>query len=165
MCITNCATNSNSLKRCFTPLIPLCDSHTEIKLNLGLCDPCGVRPTTLKIAPQVCSQEEFEYTCDDEPIQTGCCPTSQLIARREQKKLTPIAKPFVIYPLHEINNEGLAVFVLDDSLKQLGYGRLNAVILVDGQETNIKFDIDYRNVISLHNIELSVEQANLGLCT
>jgi hypothetical protein len=65
----------------------------------------------------------------------------------------------VIYPLHDIDCDGMYVFVLDDTIKELGLGRLEAVVLVEDDgtypaerhctseknyaETAIRFDVDY----------------------
>lgn len=166
----------NRLGRCHTPLIEICDSTSQIKLDLGACDPCATKPTALLIRRAGCV--EYETICEEVPAEV-CCgvidnrqgvrtgnasehirPHSRII-----KRSVPKPKPSVLYPLHEIDPQGMSVFVLDGKLKELGYGRYNAVVMADNCETELVFDVDYIcGRIGIKGIETERLQPNLGEC-
>lgn len=98
---------------------------------------------------------ERELVCEPvKPAECGCCPSLPPRPRWVDKP-----QPSVIYPLHDIDCDGMYVFVLDDMMKELGLGRLEAVVLVEDDgtypaerhhtseknyaETDIRFDVDY----------------------
>lgn len=163
-------------QRAFTPLIEICDSTSQIKLDLGACDPCTAKPTALLLRRAGC--EEYETICEEVEAEV-CCgvidsrwgvragdtsghirPHSRII-----KRSVPKPKPSVLYPLHEIDPQGMSVFVLDGKLKELGYGRYNAVVMVDNCETELTFDVDYIcGRIGIGAIETERLQPNLEEC-
>lgn len=153
----NC--KSRAVSRCHTPLIELCDDTSQIKLDLGACHPCAGKATALLLRKGGCT--EYETVCEEIEDDTCCGSTS----RRVVKRAVPKPRPTVIYPLHEVNPMGASVFVLDGKLKTLGYGRYEAVVLVDGCATDMIFDVEY--ICSLNKIvSITTErlQPNLGEC-
>lgn len=147
-----CKTTTNSAPRCFTPLVAICDTTGYLSLDLGLCDPCNAPPAALALMQGGC--KEYEVVCEDpDPIPAcGSCPPRP----NPYGNLRVVEKPklTVVYPLHEVNAKGEAVFVLDDELKKLGYGRLSGVLLY-GDPTNwtlgVRFDVDYLSTVSTIN--------------
>ena len=135
----NC--ENNRLMRCHTPLIEICDSTSQIKLDLGSCDPCAVSAVSLVLERAGCV--EYETICEEVPAEVCCGVIDNRPHSRIIKRTVPKPKPSVIYPLHEIDPQGISVFVLDGKLKQLGYGRYKATVYVDGCATALVFDVDY----------------------
>lgn len=133
-----CRYNEFPQPHCRTPLIEICDSTTRIELDLGSCGICATTPTALLLRKGGCV--EWETICvPTEPPSCGCCPgvpDHQIISR-------PVPKPAVLYPLHEIDPNGMSVFVLDGKLKEFGYGRYHGVIMLGEQETDLRLDVDY----------------------
>lgn len=151
MCTLNCCVNENSHSRCRVPLIEICDSANRIKLDLGACGVCSVAPVALLIERTGCP--EYEVICET-PDPAPCCGVlTDYPNDYYSRRVVEIPKRSVTYPLHEIDANGLSVFVLDDKLKLLGYGRLHATILLDDivdtflkpryKRTDLVFDIDY----------------------
>lgn len=140
-----CGCVQRTRSRCVTPLIQLCDTTSQIRLDLGSCSPCSPEATALIIRKGGC--KEYETVCvEPEPRPAtscgcGCCPTIPLPFGN--KRTVEIPKPTLVYPLHEVDSEGMSVFALDGKLKQLGYGRYHAAVMVNGVETQLRFDIDY----------------------
>lgn len=168
---------SPPMQRCHIPLIEICDSTGQIKLDLSSCGVCAETPAALLLRKGGCA--EWMTIC--EPPRTECCG---VVDNRPvywgSKRAVEKPKPSVIYPLHEIDPEGMSVFVLDDKLKELGYGRYHAVVLLaddgtlpavrpvqemDYKATDIVFDIDYVEYrLSLAGIITKNLQPNLGEC-
>lgn len=173
-----CNNNRNHIRRCHVPLIEICDSTSQIKLDLGSCGGCSTTPAALLLRKGGCT--EWETVCEP-PRSNPCCgvvdarPTYWGSKRAVEKP-----KPSIIYPLHEIDQQGMSVFVLDGKLRELGYGRYHAVVLLadDGtlpadrpvQETDyiateIVFDIDYvEHKLGLGAIATESLQPNFGEC-
>lgn len=173
----NCNNGTNSMGRCHTPLIEICDTTSQIKLDLGSCGICSTKPAALWLRKGGCV--EYETVCELPKLE--CCgvidnrPVSYLT-----KQSRPIPKPSVLYPLHEIDPQGMSVFVLDGKMKDLGYGRWHAVVLLlddatapknrpleimDYYETDLIFDVDYVPYkLGLGAISTSHLQPNLGEC-
>lgn len=123
---------------CFIPLIEICDTTTRIELDLTSCDICADVPTSLLLRKGGCV--EWETICVPvEPVSCGCCPGVPDTVQISREK----PKPAVLYPLHEIDVDGYSVFVLDDKLKEAGYGRYHGVILIGEEETDLRIDVDY----------------------
>lgn len=174
----SCKKSASPMTRCNTPLIQICDTTTQIKLDLGSCGVCATKPAALLLRKGGCT--EWETVCEP-PRDNPCCG---VIDNRPvywgSKRAVEKPKPSIIYPLHEIDPTGLSVFVLDGKLKELGYGRWHAIVLLaddgtlpsyrpaeemDYMATDITFDIDYvHNVLGLQSISVSTMQANLGDC-
>lgn len=169
--------NSSSMTRCHVPLIEICDNTSQIKLDLGACGVCATTPAALLLRKGGCV--EWETVCA--PPRMECCGVVD--ARPVyfgSKRAVEKPKPTIIYPLHEIDPTGLSVFVLDGKLKELGYGRYHAVVLIadDGmlpanrpvQETDyavtdLVFDVDYvSSKARIHAITTETFQTNLGDC-
>lgn len=168
MRISHLCNNSSSISRCHVPLIEICDSTSQIKLDLGSCRPCTATQTALLLVKGGCT--EWEVVCDQQPTMP-CCGVVDARPKLFNKRLVEKPKPSVIYPIHEIDSHGMSVFVLDGKLKELGYGRYKAKILVqdyqDGEyrDTGLEFDVDYiENNISIINITTETFQPNLGEC-
>lgn len=160
MSISRC---HNRLGRCHTPLIEICDSTSQIKLDLGSCDPCAVKPTALRLQKGGCV--EYETVCTEVPAEVCCGVIDNRPRSRFIKQSVPKPKPSVVYPLHEIDTDGMSVFVLDGKLKTLGYGRYRATILVDECETELVFDVDYVCTrVGIGGITTETFQPNLGDC-
>lgn len=158
---TNCY--NKRLSRCHTPLIEICDRVSQIKLDLGSCDLCAAQATALLLRKAGCV--EYETVCEEVPSEVCCGVVDNRPHSRIIKRTVAKPKPSVSYPLHEIDSQGLSVFVLDDKLKTLGYGRYQAVLMLDGCETDIVFDVDYVcGYANLGAITLSHLQPNLGAC-
>lgn len=153
MHFSNSCSRTRTMRRCHTPLIEICDNTSQIKLDLGSCGACAARPAALLLQKGGCT--EYEVVCEQQTLE--CCG---VIDNRpityQTKQSRPIPKPSVLYPLHEIDTQGMSVFVLDGKMRILGYGRLHAVVLLlndtskkqslsiaDYTETNLVFDIDY----------------------
>lgn len=173
-----CNSNRNHIRRCHVPLIEICDSTSQIKLDLGSCGGCSTTPTALLLRKGGCT--EWETVCEP-PRSSPCCgvvdarPTYWGSKRAVEKP-----KPSIIYPLHEIDPQGMSVFVLDGKLRELGYGRYHAVVLLaddstlpaahpaqetDYRATDIVFDIDYVEYkLGLGAIATESLQPNLGEC-
>lgn len=163
--------------RCHVPLITICDTTTEIKLDLGSCGICATTPAALLLRKGGCA--EYETVCT--PPKNPCCG---VIDNRPvywgSKRSVEKPKPSIIYPLHEIDPQGMSVFVLDTKLKELGYGRWHATVLLldeaqipaqrplqekDYFATGITFDIDYVSyILGFNSINISVTQPNMGGC-
>lgn len=150
----NCNPFTDGRPRCRVPLIEICPATSQIRLDLSLCDPCS--PSTLALLIRKGGCAERVLVCEQpELVPCGCCP--QLPPR---PRWVEVPRPFVIYPLHEVDCNGLAVFVLDEAMETLGAGRLEAVVLLavddtspaaryeaDGVwygETDVRLDVDYR---------------------
>lgn len=168
---------TSTMSRCHTPLIEICDTTSQIKLDLGSCGICSTAPAALWLRKGGCVQ--YETVC--EPPKPECCgvidnrPVNYL---RKQTRPTPM--PSVLYPLHEIDPQGMSVFVLDGKMKELGYGRWHATVLLldeakapknrplelmDYYETDLVFDVDYIPYkLSLGAISTSSFQPNLKEC-
>lgn len=147
-----CKTNTRG-SRCFTPLIEICPSTSQILLDLDSCGGCPAIPALL-LRRGGCVEQELVCEPPPEPQVCGCCPTLTKRPRWVTK-----TQPSVIYPLHDIDCNGMYVFVLDDKLMELGFGRLEATILVEDDGTYpaeryhtseknyavtpIRFDVDY----------------------
>ena len=130
MRFTTCRTNTRPMSRCHTPLVEICDTTTQIRLDLGSCGICSTTPTALLLRKGGCP--EYETVCiEPEPVQTQCCPTIP----RSNKRQVEVAKPSIIYPLHEIAPNGESVYVLDGKMKAMGYGRWHGVILLEDENT------------------------------
>lgn len=158
-----CSNRQKRFGRCHTPLIEICDTTSQIKLDLGKCDPCSVKPTALLIKQGGCV--EYETICEEVDTQVCCGVIDNRPYSRIIKKSVPKPKPSVLYPLHEVDPQGMSVFVLDGKLKQLGYGRYNAVVMIDGYETELRFDVDYVcGRVGISAIETERLQPNLGEC-
>lgn len=158
----SCNRHNNVMGRCHTPLISICDSTSQIKLDLGACGLCSPTPTSLVLQKGGCT--EWETVCEP-PRKDPCCG---VVDNRPiywgSKRAVEKPKPTIIYPLHEIDPQGMSVFVLDGKLKQLGYGRWHATVFVDNQPTDIVFDIDYQAYIpSLQGIETAT-LSPMGVC-
>ena len=173
-----CNNNRNHIRRCHVPLIEICDSTSQIKLDLGSCGGCSTTPAALLLRKGGCT--EWETVCEP-PRSSPCCgvvdarPTYWGSKRAVEKP-----KPSIIYPLHEIDPQGMSVFVLDGKLRELGYGRYHAVVLLadngtlpadrpvqetDYRATEIVFDIDYVEYkLGLGAIATESLQPNLGEC-
>ncbi len=158
-----CGNPHGRLGRCLSPLIEICDSTSQIKLDLGACDPCATKPTALLLKRAGCV--EYETICEEVPAEVCCGVIDNRPHSRIIKRSVPKPKPSVLYPLHEIDPQGMSVFVLDGKLKELGYGRYNAVVMVDNCETELVFDVDYIcGRIGIGAIETERLQPNLGEC-
>lgn len=173
-----CDSNRNRISRCHVPLIEICDSTSQIKLDLGSCGGCATTPAALLLRKGGCT--EWETVCEP-PRSNPCCgvvdarPTYWGSKRAVEKP-----KPSIIYPLHEIDPQGMSVFVLDSKLRELGYGRYHVVVLLaddgtlpadhpvqetDYRATEIVFDIDYVEYkLGLGTIATESLQPNLGEC-
>ena len=79
-----CSNPHGRLGRCLSPLIEICDSTSQIKLDLGACDPCATKPTALLLKRAGCV--EYETICEEVPAEV-CCgvidnrPHSRIIKR------------------------------------------------------------------------------------
>ena len=125
--------------KCRKPLIMLCDEASRLVLNVASCAPCSIEPNRLILTKGSCP--EYEEVCEvveDEPP-CGCPPTgySYHVTRVQE-----VQKPQVVYPLHEVDDDGNAVFVLDNKLATLGPGRYNAVVEF-GTCGRFEFDVQY----------------------
>ena len=158
-----CRVGRAGCQRAFTPLIEICDSTSQIKLDLGACDPCATKSTTLLLRRAGCV--EYETICEEVPAEVCCGVIDNRPHSRIIKRSVPKPKPSVLYPLHEIDPRGMSVFVLDGKLKELGYGRYNAVVMIDNCETELVFDVDYIcGHVGIGAIETERLQPNLGEC-
>lgn len=175
MRISNCNRAYKPISRCHTPLIAICDTTTQIKLDLLSCGICATTPSALLLRKGGCT--EWETVCD--PPRTDCCGVVD--ARPVfygAKRAVPKPKPSIIYPLLEVNPEGLSVFALDGKLKELGYGRYHGIILLadtlpthrppeeaDYTPTDIRFDVDFTPYrLGLGTISVSYVQPAEGAC-
>lgn len=128
------------MRKCFTPLIPLTDCDGRLSLDLGNCN-CSSEVTHLVITQGGCTEYEEKIhfkTC--EPRGWGC--GSAIYPPTLVVEDVPIPKASIIYPFHDTDCNGNAVFVLDGKLKKLGYGRYHAEVIHDGNCIS-QFDIDY----------------------
>ena len=163
--------------RCHTPLIEICDTTSQIKLDLGSCGVCATKPAALWLKKGGCI--EYEVVCEQPKL--NCCdvvdnrPVSYLT-----KQSRPIPKPSILYPIHEVDPQGMSVFALDGKMKDLGYGRWHAIILLldnatapknrpleitDYYETDIMFDVDYIPYkLGMNSISVSTLQPYIGDC-
>lgn len=126
--------------RCRTPLMRLCDSDSRIKVKIAECDQdtCNPEVTKLCLEQQGCTK--YETVCVEEEVSHGCgCPSIITQPKWVQRE---VPKPFVCYPLLEVDDDGMAVFVLDDTLKDFGYGRYRATVYFNDCAC-ISFDVDY----------------------
>lgn len=147
--------------RCHTPLIEICDSVSQIKLDLLSCGVCTADATALQLKKGGCI--EYKTICEEIEPDPCSCPSS--LPYNKIKRTVPKPKPTVIYPLHEIDQTGMSVFVLDGKLKGLGYGRYHATVLIDGLETDLRFDVDYvKSTNAISSIDVERYQPNLGEC-
>lgn len=123
--------------RCRTPLITLCSDASRIRVQMSECGECSPDATALRITQGGCPK--YEEVCVEVTPRYGCgtpnMPAQQQIITRELPRVT------LTYPLHEVDSDGFATFVLDNKLMELGYGRYNAQVLTDGCAP-ITFDID-----------------------
>lgn len=156
MRISKSCESSNVIRRCHTPLIEVCDTTTQIKLDLSSCGVCMAKPAALLLRKGGCV--EYEVECVPPPPQPCCGVIDARPTYWGSKRAVEKPKPSVLYPLHEIDPEGMSVFVLDGKLKTLGYGRWHAQVLLldkdntpsnrplqlaDYVATDLVFDIDF----------------------
>ena len=155
-----CRVSSRLLPRCHRPLIRLCRADRQLRLDLNDCGPCGTAPAALLLQRGGCP--EYEERCEIPTVPCGCV-TFQWppVLRRVEKP-----RPSVVYPLHEIDPEGLAVFVFDDKLWELGPGRYEATVLLLADDeparrlqdtvyrlSDVRFDVDLvKEAMPLHAI-------------
>lgn len=138
MRFSTCRYNSFPLPRCRTPLIEICDTTTRIELDLLSCGICATTPVGLLLRRAGCV--EWETVCvPRDPPSCGCCPGIPDMIQISRPK----PMPSVLYPLHEIDPNGMSVFVLDDKLKEAGYGRYHGIVIIGNQETDLRVDVDY----------------------
>lgn len=128
------------MRKCFNPLIPLTDCDGRLSLDLGGRH-CSSTTTHLVITQGGCdTYEDVVHYKTCEPRGWGCCANVCLPNIVVETVVVP--KASITYPLHEVDCDGQAVFVLDGKLKQLGYGRYHAQVVQDGCGV-LTFDIDY----------------------
>lgn len=128
------------MRKCLTPLIPLTDCTGRLAINLGDCN-CSNEITHLVITQGGCdTYQEVVHYKECEPRGWGCCPN--VCIPQVVVETVPVPKASITYPLHEMDCDGNAVFVLDGKLGQLGYGRYHAKILHE-KCCVMEFDIDY----------------------
>lgn len=172
-----CSSFNSPLSRCHVPLIEICDSTTQIKLDLGSCGICATTPTALLLKKGGCI--EWETICET-PKNTCCGVIDNRPPFFGSKRAVEKPKPSIIYPLHEIDPQGLSVFALDGKLKELGYGRWHGTILLtydhkmpnklpisetDFIPTEIIFDVDYvQYKLGVQSIAIETVQPNFGAC-
>ena len=171
MLIMKSYNHSKTMRRCHTPLIEICDTTTQIKLDLGSCGVCTAKPAALILQKSGCV--EYETVCDP-PVKTPCCGViDNRPAYWGNKRTVEKPKPSVIYPLHEIDPQGMSVFVLDSKLKELGYGRYRASVVITDKPikdmsftpTGVEFDIEYMgHSMGLNSISVETAQGNIGDC-
>lgn len=163
--------SNGSRPRCRVPLIELCGAPGRLKLDLASCGPCAAAPAALLLTKAGCP--EYETVCV-EPEPRPCCGAvdarpAGLGSRRQVEK----PRPRLIYPLLEIDADGMSVFVLDDKLAKAGYGRWRAEVLLGGEagedgkpkfeKSGVMFDIDfYDKATSLGGIEVEYATRALG---
>lgn len=129
-----------SMNRCRKPLIHLCDGVSRLVINLSGCTPCSVEPNRLIITQSGCPV--YEEVCEEIEVDTPCgCPPNGH-TRSYVQHVREVPKSKVIYPLHEIDENGNAVFVIDNKLTKLGYGRYTAMVEF-GTCGCYEFDIEY----------------------
>lgn len=175
---SNYYSNRRTMVRCHVPLISICDNTSQIKLHLGACGICAGTPAALWLRKGGCT--EWETVCTT-PRQSPCCG---VVDNRPvywgSKSVVEKPKPSIIYPLHEIDTQGMSVFVLDDKLKELGYGRYRATVMlavnkskvsqgtsvdVDYEATNLVFDVDYiKPTLSMTAIDTETLLPSLPNC-
>lgn len=162
-CSTTCRDN---IGRCHTPLIEICDTTSQIKLDLASCGACATEVTGLLIQKAGCT--EWIIECEPpEEYRTVCC--GNMVVRMPSNHYTKRAiekpKPAVLYSIHEIDNDGMSVFVLDGKLKELGYGRYTAILVTDDGPTDVVFNINYiKGRVGISSIAVETLQTNLGDC-
>ena len=129
-----------NMNRCRKPLIQLCDGASRLVINLGACAPCSVEPNRLiltqggcPVYEEICEPAEASVTC-------GCPPNGHTVAPVIRVREVP--KKRLIYPLHQIDEDGNAVFILDNKLSMLDYGRVEAAVEF-GTNGCYEFDIEY----------------------
>ena len=133
--------------RCHKPLAVITDCDGRFFVQLDDCSSCTKPPTELVIMQGGCVEYEqkVEYTkC--QPRSFGCC-TPQ-VCSAPQVKLVEKPRATLVYPLHEVDDDNRAVFVLDGKLKALGYGRYTTQINFDDCPP-YEFDIDYTCGVSI----------------
>lgn len=123
--------------RCRTPLISLCSDAARIRVQAAECGGCAPDTVSLRITQAGCAK--YEEVCVEVEQRYGCgtpnMPLQQQIIMRE------LPRASLTYPLHEVDADGFAIFVLDSKLSQLGLGRYNAALVSDGCKP-YHFDID-----------------------
>lgn len=165
-----------SVYGCHIPLISICDRTTQIKLNLSSCSACDGEAAALVLSKAGC--DEYETVCAPPP--NTCCGVIDNRYKFSMPRSVLKPKPTVIYPLHEVDTEGYSVFVLDNNLKKLGYGRYNAKVVVMSKQgtslpalsddlyytdTGVKFDIDYNPAdFNLQSIKIKTNDYDTGDC-
>lgn len=160
MLTMNCCNNTDAT-RCKRPLIELCDNTSVIKLDLVACNPCERNASQLLL--RKCVPDEFEIVClDAEDVEPCCGVIDHRLSARKLKGIAAKPKPSVLYPLHEIDAAGKSVFVLDDKLKELGYGRYEAFVFVEGCDTPLEFDVEYQcgrsGIVAIETVGLLPEE-------
>lgn len=135
-----CVGNKNYLSWCHKPLIEVCDTTSQINLDLVSCEPCSKHEVYLMLEKAGCP--EYEVVCEPRP-QPCCGVIDARPMTWGQKRVIEKPRARVFYPLHEINSKGLSVFVLDEKIKELGYGRVKGEILLvyEPLPTNREFEI------------------------
>lgn len=144
-----------SIKR-RTPLIALCLDAARIRVQTSECGVGASDTTSLRITQGGCPK--YEEVCVEVIPHYGCgfnnMPPQQQIVRRE------IPRAALTYPLHEVDADGFATFVLDNKLSELGIGRYHAQLIEDGIST-FSFDIDlvHGNPVAR---AIAIDRANCG---
>lgn len=126
--------------RCFKPLITLTDCDGRFTLHLNDCY-CNAPNIVMELIRDGCAEyEEIVELKECNNYSFGCftlkCSPQVTITYKEKPR------PKLVYPLHEIDCDGRAVFVFDNKLALLGHGRYTAYIKQQDRELAC-FDIDY----------------------
>lgn len=142
--------------RCRTPLIALCSDASRIRVQVSECGDCTPTTTSLRLTQAGCAK--YEEVCVEVEQHYGC-GTNNMPAR-QQITMRELPRASLTYPLHEIDVDGFAVFVLDAKLSELGVGRYHARLITEGC---VPFDFDIDLVCGSNTPRaIAVDRANCG---
>lgn len=126
--------------RCRRPLLTLCGDVSRIAIAMAQCRNCAPAVVSLRIEKVTCG--EMVESCSDEPVTVGSVCGQPVQISCPRRVLEPAPRQGVTYPLHEVNQRGEAVFILDSKFSAMGFGRYTAT--VDFGDCGSKcIDVDY----------------------
>lgn len=126
--------------RCRRPLLDICGDVSRITIGMGQCQNCPPDVVSLRIEQAGC--EVVEQYCEEVVTSIGCFCGDPVEFTDTKISQRMVPKVGVTYPLHEINTNGEAVFVLDSKLSAMGPGRYVGIVSF-GECGNTLIDINY----------------------
>lgn len=125
---------------CRRPLLNICGDVSRITIALGQCRNCPPETVSLRIEQAGCAV--IEQYCEEVATTVGCFCGDPVVFTDTRLSQRVVPKVGVVYPLHETNADGEAVFVLDGKFSAMGPGRYVGIVSF-GDCGSTLIDINY----------------------